>query len=79
MMFWYVGPQVSRRRYNKLASKERFALGFSGILVAALGVVTLALGKLHYDNYRGGAVFAPFAILLGALILFVAVKMGKQQ
>jgi len=43
----------------------------------ALGVVTLLQGKLHYQNYWHGAAFAPFSVLIGALILFVAIKGGR--
>lgn len=41
-----------------------------------LGSITWFQGKLHYQNYRQGAVFAPFAMFVGALIVFVAIK-GK--
>ncbi len=43
----------------------------------ALGVVTLLQGKLHYQNYWHGSVFAPFAVAVGAVILFVAIKSGR--
>jgi hypothetical protein len=39
-----------------------------------LGVVTLLQGKLHYQNWWHAPVFAPFAIVVGALDLFVAFK-----
>jgi hypothetical protein len=57
--------------------RERAFLGFAGALVMALGVVTLLQGRLHYQNYWHGAVFAPFAVLVGSLILFVAIKGGR--
>jgi hypothetical protein len=41
------------------------------------GVMTLLEGKLHYQNYWHGSVFAPFALFIGALILFVAIKGGR--
>jgi hypothetical protein len=47
------------------------------VLAMALGVVGLLQGKLHYQNYWHGAVFAPFAVLVGSLILFVAIKGGR--
>jgi hypothetical protein len=49
------------------------SLVFSIILITG-GVGSLLDGRLHYRNYWGGAVFAPFAIAIGvfwlALILF---------
>jgi hypothetical protein len=39
-----------------------------------LGLITLLEGKLHYQNYWHGLVFAPFAVLVGALMIFVGVK-----
>lgn len=57
--------------------RERVFLGFAGVLVMALGVATLLQGKLHYQNYWHGSVFAPFSVLVGALILFAAIKGGR--
>ena len=54
--------------------KERLALAFMGILVMGLGASTLLLGKLHYQNYWHAPVFAPFAVFVGALAIFVAIR-----
>ena len=43
----------------------------------ALGVVTLLQGKLHYQNWWHAAVLAPFSVIVGALVLFVALKGGR--
>ena len=45
-------------------------------MVFALGLLTLLRGRQYYFNYWGGPVFAPFAILIGALAVFVAYKKG---
>ena len=45
-------------------------------MVFALGLLTLLRGGLYYFSYWGGAVFAPFAILIGALTVFVAYRKG---
>src|SRR5687768_13787611 len=37
------------------------------------GAGTLAKGKLHYSNYWGGSVFAPFAVGFAAAAVVVAV------
>jgi hypothetical protein len=57
--------------------KERSALAFMGVLVMGFGAVTLLSGKLHYQNYWHGPVFAPFALFVGVLIIVVAIK-GKR-
>ncbi len=49
-----------------------------GLLVGAVslilsGVATLQNEHLHYPNYWGGSVFAPFAIVLGVALLVVVV------
>jgi hypothetical protein len=38
------------------------------------GVFALLQGKLRYQNYWRGPVFAPFALLIGALAVFTAIK-----
>jgi hypothetical protein len=64
----------SRARLREWTLKERAFLGFAGALVTGLGIVTLLQGKLHYQNWWHALVFAPFAIVVGALCLFVACK-----
>jgi hypothetical protein len=46
------------------------------VLVIALGSLALASGKLNYQNWWGGPVLAPFAILGGLTAIFGAVR-GK--
>ena len=55
-----------------MTAKQRLAFAGAGALIALLGIMTLANGNLHYANWWGGAVFAPFAILVGALGVAVA-------
>lgn len=47
-----------------------------GLMIFVLGLFTLVRGGLYYFSYWGGFVFAPFAILIGALTVFVAYKKG---
>jgi hypothetical protein len=44
-----------------------------GLLLLAQGVVNLWQGRHSYENYWGGKVFAPFAIVLGTMTLVVVV------
>jgi hypothetical protein len=45
-------------------------------MVIWLGWFTLASGKLHYRNWWGGPVYAPFAIIAGIIAAVAAVR-GK--
>lgn len=63
-------PPVARRPIG------RAALAFLGVLIVFLGSLTLASGKLHYSNWWGGQVFAPFAIFGGTIALIAAIR-GK--
>ncbi len=67
----------NRRSHSRQETNGRLFLGFAGVLVMGFGVITLLGGKLHYQNYWHGSVFAPFALFIGALMLFVAIKGGR--
>jgi cbb3-type cytochrome oxidase subunit 3 len=56
--------------------KER--LGKAGLIVMALflifyGIVAIVENRWTYENYWGGGVFAPVAILFGCLVIYVVV------
>ena len=44
-----------------------------GATIFSLGLATLLKGKLQYSNYWGGAVFAPYALLIGPLVVLVGI------
>jgi hypothetical protein len=50
----------------------RIAIALTSFLILMLGVGSLFQGKIGYWNWWGGVVFAPYAILIGALGLFIA-------
>jgi hypothetical protein len=50
----------------------RIAVALICLLILVLGVGTLFQGNIGYRNWWGGVVFAPFAIIVGGLGLFVA-------
>jgi hypothetical protein len=56
------GPPWVRRTFLALIS----------FVIVMLGVGTLFHGKIEYYNWWGGIVFAPFAIVIGSLGLFIA-------
>ena len=55
----------------------RAAIRFIGAIIFALGVLTLLSGRPYYFNYWGGAVFAPFALVIGGLLFLVALRKRK--
>ena len=48
-------------------------------MILGWGVLTLLGGKLHYSNVWGGMMFAPYALVVGILVMFVAIKMGEHK
>ena len=51
----------------------RIALTFVGISLMLTGAAALRDGRLHYQNYWGGSVFAPLAIVVGITALVMVV------
>jgi hypothetical protein len=69
-----------RRQKGEMGSwsvRQRLALAFVGLIVICLGAGSLALGHLHYANYWGGVVFAPYALLIGGLTILIAIVQGR--
>ena len=50
----------------------RFVAGLAGAAMIAMGVASVLHGGVSYENWFGGLVFAPFAILLGVFTVFCA-------
>jgi hypothetical protein len=59
--------------------KGALLMGFVGLWIFILGFVTLLLGQLHYKNYWGGAVFAPFALLIGVIAVAFAIRVRRRR
>jgi len=59
--------------------KGALLMGFVGFWIFILGFVTLLLGQLHYKNYWGGAVFAPFALLIGVIAVAFAIRVRRRR
>ena len=51
----------------------RIALTFVGFSLVLTGAAALRTGRLHYQNYWGGSVFAPLAIVVGIMALVVVI------
>ena len=70
-------------QHNKAAQEQwrkgALLLGFAGFWIVILGATTLLLGRLHYPNYWGGAVFAPFALIVGILAIAFAIRIRRRR
>jgi uncharacterized membrane protein len=63
-----------RYKYNK--SRDRFirvTFGFIALFLIFLGAFYMVTGKLFYQNYWGGSVFAPVTVLVGTVLLFAVI------
>ena len=72
---------MNRVERERRRSRVRAAILFAiiGFAIVNLGVLALLQGHLHYQNYWGGWVFAPFAIAGGILVTIVAFRVGKHR
>jgi hypothetical protein len=72
---------MSRRKSEPIvfSLRMRIALGFVGLLVMSDGLRNLLKGNLEYPNNYRAAVFAPFALLIGALAIVVAILQGRRN
>jgi hypothetical protein len=50
-----------------------------GLMFIGLGAFPLLQGRSHYQNYWGGAVFAPFALFVGLLFLIGVFARRKRE
>ncbi len=52
-------------------------LGFLRFWILILGVTTLLLRRLHYADYWGAPIFAPFALVIGVLGIVLAIRVSR--
>ena len=79
--FCYLVCAMKRRsqRWRGLKPLQRIGIGFIGLMIIATGALTLAQGKLHYQNAWGLFVFAPFAFIIGSLTVVFATKSNPRR
>ncbi len=51
----------------------RFGLAVIGVVICGFGALTLAAGKLHYANWFHSPVFAPYAVIVGLMVIAIAI------
>jgi hypothetical protein len=78
------GLSVSRHTIKKrkirpqgLSRRTRMKVGILSLILVVSGALSLMAGHLHYPNYWGGMVFAPFAVLVGAVAILGMIFMRR--
>jgi len=75
MLSWFWGQtSVSKTRTSapKRSNPTKFLVSFVLVLLAlALAARPLAKGAMFYESYWGGAVFVPFVLLIGAVLVVI--------
>jgi hypothetical protein len=59
------------KKRNQIKLLPRLVLSFLCLTMIASGLHVTFSGGLTFKNYWGGVVFGPFAVILGALFLYV--------
>ena len=74
---------ITRRNHDKQPIRPpprgyRTFLVFLGVVLVAQGTAGILTGKIVYPNYWRGGVFAPFAVAMGVLLLYVCIFRWKR-
>ena len=56
-----------------LQRRKRAVMLMASVLLILYGLAHVLLGRVSYENYWGGLVFAPFTIIVGILLLYTAI------
>ena len=59
---------IDNKRQDKLG---KIFVSFFALLIILFGISSLLGGVLNYQNYWGGIVFTPIAIIIGSLFLYI--------
>lgn len=62
-----------RDSFGRIKPIYRLGVVLLGLLMLATGVLVVMSGKTHFQNYWGAPVFAPFAIVIGLLIILAMI------
>lgn len=69
-------PEEQRPR---LTPFQRFAVIVVGVMMIITGVATVFASSSFSPYFPAGAVFAPFALAGGALLIALAIRIGKRD
>ena len=71
--------RADRANRLQLTVRQRVPFASFGLLILGWGVGTLVARRLHYPNWFGEPVFAPFAVFIGALLVLLALRPNKKD
>jgi len=69
-------PPAPRIQFTRF---QQFAVGFIGFMLIVTGLATIFAGRLFNPYFPAGAIFGPFALAGGALIIALAIRLGKKK
>jgi len=74
---------MSRRRSKpRFTRSQQGVIAFLGVVVIAGGVGALLAGNLFFHTTPGspfGWVFAPFALIVGVVVIAFAISLGREH
>jgi uncharacterized membrane protein len=69
-------PMEERRRLNRF---QQFAVILLGVMMILTGLATIFEGPLFSPYFPAAALFAPFALAGGALVIALAIRAGRRN
>ncbi|HEX4074605.1 MAG TPA: hypothetical protein VHX49_04320 [Candidatus Acidoferrales bacterium] len=63
---------------RRLTRFQQFAVILLGVMMIAVGVATIFEGPLFNPYFPAAALFAPFALAGGALVIALAIRAGRR-
>jgi len=70
--------QVRKRERRQHTVMQRVTVSVIGLSMAGAGVIALLRGRLEYVSFYRLAVFAPYAVVVGLLLMVVAWIYGRR-
>ena len=67
------------KRARRLMRLRQLMCVLAGLMAINAGALTLLRGNLHYQNYVYAWVFDPFALVVGAVFIAFAIRLGKHE
>ena len=68
---------AKKRERLRATPQQRVGFAIVGVLLMLPGIAALIAGNLFYTDYRNLLVFAPFALLIGLVMIVFALRVGK--
>jgi UPF0716 family protein affecting phage T7 exclusion len=63
----------------RITPVQRASVVVAGLILMVPGFMALIQGGLHYQDYRGLLVFAPYSLLVGLAMIVFAIGVAKHK